>query len=73
MDIEIVERKDNPLLDREDISFKLSYDNAATPSREAVKAKLAALLNADVAIQVKPARIILVILLCVFLVSDYLG
>lgn len=47
MQIEILERKENPLLDREEITFNLTYENASTPSRESVAAKLAALVNAD--------------------------
>ncbi len=47
MNIEILERKENPLLDREEITFELHYDGESTPARLAVQSKLAALLNAD--------------------------
>lgn len=51
MDIEIIERKENPLLDREEIKFEVTYDQA-TPSREVIKKKLAAMLNVDAEITI---------------------
>ena len=47
MEIEILERKENPLLKREEISFKIHHPDAQTPSRTVVISKLAAILNAD--------------------------
>ena len=47
MNIEIIERKENPLLDREEITFELHYDGESTPSRLSVQSKLAAIVNAD--------------------------
>ena len=47
MNIEIIERKENKLLDREEIIFELQYEGEATPNRLAVQSKLAALVNAD--------------------------
>ncbi len=45
MDVEIICREKNPLLHREEISFKAS-GGKVTPSRKEVRARLAALLNA---------------------------
>jgi small subunit ribosomal protein S24e len=47
MEIKILERKENPLLDREEVDFSVEYTESATPSRLAIKTKLAAMLNAD--------------------------
>ncbi len=47
MEIEIIEKKDNPLLKREEIKFKIDHTDSQTPSREVVASKLAAMLNAD--------------------------
>jgi len=47
MEIEILEKVDNPILKRVEVKFKLTHEEAATPSRETVIAKLAAMLNAD--------------------------
>ncbi|MHA2252149.1 MAG: 30S ribosomal protein S24e [Candidatus Kariarchaeaceae archaeon] len=47
MEIEILERKVNPELKREEISFKIDHDSAQTPARSVVVSKLAAMLNAD--------------------------
>ncbi|HWG90375.1 MAG TPA: 30S ribosomal protein S24e [Candidatus Thermoplasmatota archaeon] len=45
MEIEIVSRKDNPLLGRTEVEFKVLHDKEATPKRDAVREKLAANLN----------------------------
>lgn len=47
MDIEIIEQTKNPLLHREEIRFRIIHEEEATPSREVVAAKLAAIVNAD--------------------------
>lgn len=47
MEVNILEEKKNPLLDRVEIVAELSYPNEATPSREAVISRMSALLNAD--------------------------
>ncbi|MHA2502043.1 MAG: 30S ribosomal protein S24e [Candidatus Kariarchaeaceae archaeon] len=47
MDIEVIERKENPLLHREEVTFKVSHPEAETPTRESIAAKLAAIVNAD--------------------------
>ncbi|MCL7413423.1 MAG: 30S ribosomal protein S24e [ANME-2 cluster archaeon] len=44
MDIEIIRERDNPLLDRNEITFNIS-NTGATPSRDDVKNKLVAMLN----------------------------
>ncbi len=44
MKIEIIEERENPLLNRRELRFKVLHD-AATPSRKDVKDKLTALLN----------------------------
>ncbi|MHA1369290.1 MAG: 30S ribosomal protein S24e [Promethearchaeota archaeon] len=45
MEIEIIESKDNPLLRRKEIKFRIREKQ--TPERVAVKEKLAAMHNAD--------------------------
>ncbi|MDP6459546.1 MAG: hypothetical protein QF829_01985, partial [Candidatus Hydrothermarchaeota archaeon] len=45
MKIEIIEERENHLLNRRELSFKVRHD-AATPSRQEVRKKLIALLNA---------------------------
>lgn len=45
MEIEIVSKKDNPLLGRVEVEFKVAHDKEQTPKREAVREKLAAQLN----------------------------
>ena len=47
MNIEVLERKENPLLKREEITFKIEHSGEQTPSRETVIAKLAAIINAE--------------------------
>jgi small subunit ribosomal protein S24e len=46
MDVEILEKKENPLLERTEVRFKLAFEGA-TPSRQDVRKKLAAVLNSD--------------------------
>ena len=45
MEIEILEERENPLLERRELTVKVTHD-AATPPRDAVREKLIALLNA---------------------------
>ena len=45
MEIEILSKKENPLLDRTEVQFKVIHANAETPKRENVREKLAAALN----------------------------
>ncbi|WGI16987.1 hypothetical protein [Methanonatronarchaeum sp. AMET-Sl] len=42
MEIDIVERKENPAVKREEIKFKIDHMGNATPTRSEVKAKIAA-------------------------------
>jgi small subunit ribosomal protein S24e len=44
LDIEITKERENPLLDRNEITFNIS-NTGATPSRDNVKNKLVAMLN----------------------------
>jgi small subunit ribosomal protein S24e len=46
MEIEIVSKKENELLDRTEVKFKASHAKEGTPQREAVREKLAAMLKA---------------------------
>ncbi|MDK2790430.1 MAG: small subunit ribosomal protein S24e [Methanothermococcus sp.] len=46
MEIKIVSERENPLLDRKEIKFTVSFEGA-TPSIKDVKMKLVAILNAD--------------------------
>lgn len=47
MEISINSKKENPLLEREEITFTISHDSKETPSKEEIRNKLAALLNID--------------------------
>ena len=44
MEIQVIEEKNNPLLNRREIRFRVIYDDA-TPSRKSIVDKLAATLN----------------------------
>ncbi len=48
MEISITSRKENPLLEREEITFIVDHDSQGTPSIEEVRNKLAAILAADI-------------------------
>ncbi len=45
MDIEIVGRKDNSLLERTDVDFLVKHENESTPSRKQVREALGVALN----------------------------
>jgi len=45
MEIRILERRENPLVGREEIRFQILHPGEATPSRQAVKDQLASLLG----------------------------
>lgn len=47
MDIEIIERKENPLLNREEVKFECIYSEEGTPKILDVKHKLVALTDAS--------------------------
>jgi small subunit ribosomal protein S24e len=47
MEVSINSRKENQLLEREEITFTVNHDSKGTPTREEVRNKLAALLNVD--------------------------
>ncbi|NPV61905.1 MAG: 30S ribosomal protein S24e [Methanotrichaceae archaeon] len=44
MDIQVIEEKNNPLLNRREVVFKIIHDDA-TPSRKSVVDRLAATMN----------------------------
>lgn len=46
MEIEIVSKRENELLDRTEVKFKALHPKEGTPQREAVREKLAAMLKA---------------------------
>ena len=46
MEIEIVSKEENQLMDRTEVTFKASHPKEGTPQREAVREKLASLLKA---------------------------
>ena len=48
MEIDILEKDENPMLHRTDVEFELTHDDA-TPSRLSVRDSLAAMLNKDAA------------------------
>jgi len=45
MEIDIISKKENPLLERTEVHFKATHAKEKTPQREAVRDKLAAMLN----------------------------
>ncbi len=47
MEIEIVSKKENELLDRTEVKFKVAHPKEGTPQREAVREKLAGMLKAS--------------------------
>ncbi|MBN1236164.1 MAG: 30S ribosomal protein S24e [Methanotrichaceae archaeon] len=47
MDIQVIEEKNNPILNRREIVFKVIYDEA-TPSRKSVVERLAATQNSKI-------------------------
>lgn len=47
MNIEITEKRENPLLDRTELKLRIQHENAPTPSRMEVKKHLATLLGAS--------------------------
>ncbi len=46
MEVEILDKKENQLLDRTEVTFKASHAKEGTPQREAVREKLASMLKA---------------------------
>jgi small subunit ribosomal protein S24e len=46
MEIEIVAKKENELLDRVEVKFKASHPKEGTPQREAIREKLSSMLKA---------------------------
>ena len=46
MELEILERNDNPLLEREEINFRIRHPKDASPRRKQVREQLASALNA---------------------------
>ncbi len=46
MEIEIIAKKENELLDRTEVKFKAVHPKEGTPQREAVREKLAAIMKA---------------------------
>jgi len=47
MDIEIIEKKENPLLQRVEVNFRVNHLGAPTPKRAEVKTQLATVLQAQ--------------------------
>jgi len=45
--IEILEEKKNPLIDRNEIKFRIDHFNESTPNRLEIKKKIAALKNSN--------------------------
>jgi small subunit ribosomal protein S24e len=45
MDIEIVSKRENPLLNRTEVYFKVEHPNEKTPKRDAVRGKVAEALK----------------------------
>ncbi|MEM0379173.1 MAG: hypothetical protein QW038_00415 [Nanopusillaceae archaeon] len=47
MEIKIIERNENKILDRDEIYAIIEHKNEATPKREDIKKKIAAMIGAD--------------------------
>lgn len=47
MELEIVDKRDNPLLSRVEVRFKVLHDAASTPSRKEVREAVAKAVNAQ--------------------------
>ena len=47
MEIDILEETENDLLNRKEVKFEIVHEESHTPSRDTVRAKLAAIMNAD--------------------------
>ena len=47
MELEIIEKKDNPLLNRTEVKFKVKHQGEKTPERELVKNDLAEMLKVN--------------------------
>ncbi|MGQ9720844.1 MAG: 30S ribosomal protein S24e [Candidatus Jordarchaeum sp.] len=47
MEVSIISRKENPLLEREELIFLINHESQGTPSREEIRNKLAAILDVD--------------------------
>ncbi len=47
MDVNIIEQKENPLLDRTEVLAELIFEKESTPSRDAITSRVSALLNSD--------------------------
>ena len=47
MEVRIISRKENPLLEREELVFIVEHDSQGTPPREEIRNKLAAMLDVD--------------------------
>lgn len=47
MDVEILSERENPLLDRKEVKFRVKYPGVGTLNRQEVRSKLIALLNSN--------------------------
>ncbi|MEM3012064.1 MAG: hypothetical protein QW084_01710 [Candidatus Hadarchaeales archaeon] len=47
MELRVLERKENPLVEREEVRLEVLHPGEPTPSREAVRSQLASQLGAD--------------------------
>jgi len=47
MEIEIISRRENPLLERMEVRFKIVHEKSGTPKRDEVRAKLAEMLSVN--------------------------
>lgn len=47
MDIEIIGERENPLLERREVKFRVSYPGAGVPGRQDVRNKLVAVLDSN--------------------------
>jgi small subunit ribosomal protein S24e len=47
MDVEILNERENPLLGRKEVRFRVKYAGAGSPNRQEVRSKMIALLNSN--------------------------
>jgi len=47
MDVEILNERENPLLERKEVKFRVKYPGLGVPNRQDVRSRLVALLNSN--------------------------
>ena len=47
MDVEIISERENPLLERREVKFRVKYPGAGSPGRQEVRSRLVAVLDSN--------------------------